>query len=116
LGDRAHPSGWGLTLVPPRNGNFRNFRIFRYRYPITGLEVSEVSEISEGRRQTPVGLVVGISAISASVLPIADCSARRPDPGTQEYLRTAIGPPKRVSASFRRFPPLCDIVGEGRIS
>jgi hypothetical protein len=61
--------------------NFRIFRNFRYRHPIAGLEVSEVSEVSEVRRQTPVGLVVGISAISASDTPIANSSARRPDPG-----------------------------------
>jgi hypothetical protein len=49
-------------------------------------------------------------------MPIANRSARRPDRGTQEYFRTAIGVQKRVSASFRRFPPLRDIVGEARIS
>jgi hypothetical protein len=49
-------------------------------------------------------------------LPIADSSARRPDPGDGEYLRTARGARKRVSASFRRFPPLRDIVRRTRIS
>jgi hypothetical protein len=50
-----------------------------------------------------------VDAVSASDTPIAA------NPGTQEYFRTAIGPQKRVSASFRRFPPLGDIVGGARL-
>ena len=34
----------------------------------------------------------------------------------REYFPTAIGPRKRVSASFRRFPPLRTIVGRARLS
>jgi hypothetical protein len=45
---------------------------------------------------------VGVSAISASVLPIADSSARRWRPATnagiEEYFRTVIATPKWVSA------------------
>jgi hypothetical protein len=33
----------------------------------------------------------------------------------QEYLRTGIGARKGVSASFRRFPPLRDIIGRARV-
>jgi hypothetical protein len=91
-------------------------RNFRHRYPITGFEVSEVSEVSEGRLQTPVGLVVGVSAVSASDPPIANSSARRPDPCVCEYFRTGIGSQKRVCASFRRFPPLRDTVSRARLS
>src|SRR5712664_3212880 len=67
LSHRARGRRRGLPAFAAENdrglGDFRIFRNFRYRYPITGLEVSEVSE---GRRQTPVRLVVGVSAVSAS--------------------------------------------------
>jgi hypothetical protein len=48
---------------------------------------------------------VGISAISASDTPIAHSSVRRPDPGTREYFRTAIGPQDE-------FPPVSAPVEE----
>ena len=100
----AHGGRAGLTTsprgfggLPEVSGRFRRFPRF-------------------SRHETLAGPVAGVSAISASVLPIADSSARRPDPGAGEYLRTARGARKRVSASFRRFPPLRDIVGRARIS
>jgi hypothetical protein len=95
--------------------DFRIFRNFRYRYPSTGLEVSEVCEVSEGRRETLVGLVVGVSAVSASDTPIASSSARRPDPGTREYFRTAIGPQNEFPPVSAGFLPLRDIAGRARI-
>jgi len=58
--------------------------------------MSEVSEVSADRHEAPAGLVVGISAISASDTPIADSSPRRPGRGAREYFRTG-GPAKRVS-------------------
>src|SRR5207342_1971139 len=59
-----------------------------------------VLEVSEGRHET---LFEGVSAISASAFAVADSAARRPGPWAWEYLRTARGPRKRVSAGFRRF-------------